>query len=776
MEASVATDSEYGVQYKFICTAGGGNDSIWQAGTSYEDTGLLPETEYTYTVTARDTSGNHNETAPSTAESATTDMDLVPPTPDPMTWMVAPEPDTGGGLLVYEPFDYAIGPIKGLTVGAETGLTGTWDASYTDSRARVSGWSLSYSAVPVTGGCFTGSLHADAWSEAALHPLALSGFLGDGDELWFSFLADTIATVPENHTRLQIGADSDNHIGLYMGNTSSSAAQVKAIIKVGGSESLSSGSASFTDAAGRLVVGRVIFGATDTVEVYLPGPDLALPSVAGTVTGSLDQSTFDMVRIAYTHGNTLNSDEIRIGTTYEDVIVQETTGGGGSPYDSIRMAAAIATDPSGVEYYFDCISGPGNDSGWQGSASYIDTPLNSGMQYTYTVTARDKSPAQNTTAASPGASATTKLRDFPPSFVDAGENMTILSGRTVKLDPNVVDDGLSDLTYLWSANPDFGVVFDPNANIANPDVTITKPVGPIPITIENAGFEDSVLTDGNYNSSHPSWSGINGGGGTWNPDATGAVFYGYGGNAPEGQNVGYVGGDSGLAQVLTGTLTAETTYTLTVEVGNNDYYYYSFAGYKVQLVAGGTILAEDDSSVAIAVDTFETSTVTFDSTGVDAGLLGQNLEIRLLANGSGEIDFDDVQLLADSSTSTAPYTVTLTLAVRDDGNLSSPVEDTMKIYVYDFTQLDPVELLDILACDIIDLDLHRGIENSLLAKIDAAIAKLEDGNPKNDRAAVRMLRAFMRAVRAQKGKKISEEDADDLIAFARQIIDMLRSE
>jgi hypothetical protein len=100
----------------------------------------------------------------------------------------------------------------------------------------------------------------------------------------------------------------------------------------------------------------------------------------------------------------------------------------------------------------------------------------------------------------------------------------------------------------------------------------------------------------------------------------------------------------------------------------------------------------------------------------------------------------------------------------------------MKIYVYDFTQLDPVELLDILACDIIDLDLHRGIENSLLAKIDAAIAKLEDGNPKNDRAAVRMLRAFMRAVRAQKGKKISEEDADDLIAFARQIIDMLRSE
>ena len=90
-------------------------------------------------------------------------------------------------------------------------------------------------------------------------------------------------------------------------------------------------------------------------------------------------------------------------------------------------------------------------------------------------------------------------------------------------------------------------------------------------------------------------------------------------------------------------------------------------------------------------------------------------------------------------------------------------------------QPDPIELLDILADDIIDLNLRRGIENSLLAKIDAAIAKLEDDNPKNDRAAVRLLRAFINAVKAQKGKKISA-NADDLIAAAQQIIDMLIGE
>ena len=92
---------------------------------------------------------------------------------------------------------------------------------------------------------------------------------------------------------------------------------------------------------------------------------------------------------------------------------------------------------------------------------------------------------------------------------------------------------------------------------------------------------------------------------------------------------------------------------------------------------------------------------------------------------------------------------------------------------YEVQLNDPIELLDMLADDVIDLDLHRGIENSLLAKINAAIAKLEDNNPKNDRAAVKMLRAFMRAVKAQSGKKIDKEDGDELIETAQRIIDML---
>jgi parallel beta-helix repeat protein len=109
-----------------------------------------------------------------------------------------------------------------------------------------------------------------------------------------------------------------------------------------------------------------------------------------------------------------------------------------------------------------------------------------------------------------------------------------------------------------------------------------------------------------------------------------------------------------------------------------------------------------------------------------------------------------------------------------DGN-QRIVNDIIDMGAYEVQLDDPIELLDILADDVIDLNLRRGIENSLLAKIDTAIAKLEDDNPKNDRAAVRSLRALINEVEAQSGKKINEEDAAELIEACQQIIEMLAS-
>jgi hypothetical protein len=74
MTAAIATDVS-GVEYFFQNTTSGmsSHNSGWQAGTTWTDTGLSPDTSYTYQVKARDQSSRHNETAFSTpAASAAT--------------------------------------------------------------------------------------------------------------------------------------------------------------------------------------------------------------------------------------------------------------------------------------------------------------------------------------------------------------------------------------------------------------------------------------------------------------------------------------------------------------------------------------------------------------------------------------------------------------------------------------------------------------------------------------------------------------------------------
>jgi len=74
---------------------------------------------------------------------------------------------------------------------------------------------------------------------------------------------------------------------------------------------------------------------------------------------------------------------------------------------SISMIATIPYDDSGVEYYFESTSVGGHDSGWQDDPNYTDIDLDPNTTYSYRVKARDRSPAQNETAWSVAASATT---------------------------------------------------------------------------------------------------------------------------------------------------------------------------------------------------------------------------------------------------------------------------------------------------------------------------------------------------------------------------------
>ena len=58
---------------------------------------------------------------------------------------------------------------------------------------------------------------------------------------------------------------------------------------------------------------------------------------------------------------------------------------------AIEMTATIAasSDDSGVEYYFQCLSLGGHDSGWQDEPNYTDTGLTAGTEYSYIVKARN---------------------------------------------------------------------------------------------------------------------------------------------------------------------------------------------------------------------------------------------------------------------------------------------------------------------------------------------------------------------------------------------------
>ena len=93
-----------------------------------------------------------------------------------------------------------------------------------------------------------------------------------------------------------------------------------------------------------------------------------------------------------------------------------------------------------------------------------------------------------------------------------------------------------------------------------------------------------------------------------------------------------------------------------------------FAGYRVDLLAGTTVLVSDNNSLASLGNTipeaeFRIGLLAFDSTGVNASLIGQALSINLVnlniidpdfRGTHREVDFDDVSLDATSTSIAVP--------------------------------------------------------------------------------------------------------------------------
>jgi len=94
MVATTAYDDN-GVEYYFENTSGNGHDSGWQDDPNYTDSGLDPNTEYSYRVKARDKSPAQNETGWSETVYVITSVppDITAPAPDPMEWDPTQDPN-----------------------------------------------------------------------------------------------------------------------------------------------------------------------------------------------------------------------------------------------------------------------------------------------------------------------------------------------------------------------------------------------------------------------------------------------------------------------------------------------------------------------------------------------------------------------------------------------------------------------------------------------------------------------------------------------------------
>ena len=133
MVAKTASD-ESGVEYYFECTSNPSYSSKWQDSPVYQSSSL-PEGYHSFVVRVRDKSPNHN----TTGDSSEVEVDLQPPTPDPMRWAEGGEPlETygGGGTWDYhaemtaaEATDPSVGVEYYFECTTESDFSRDWDAS-----------------------------------------------------------------------------------------------------------------------------------------------------------------------------------------------------------------------------------------------------------------------------------------------------------------------------------------------------------------------------------------------------------------------------------------------------------------------------------------------------------------------------------------------------------------------------------------------------------------------------------------------------------------------
>jgi hypothetical protein len=455
MEATTATDAS-GVEYYFNNTTDPAHDSGWQGNLAYTDSGLTPDTQYTYQVKARDLSPANNETAYSTSESATT---LPPPSLQAENGIVSSVDSSWQSVTLTNTYDsMVVVATANYSSTSDPAVVRIQNASGNSFDVRVdaaggaapSGIDVHY--LVVEEGVYTVAQHgvkmeavkylstvtddnnswvgqAQTYSNTYTSPVVLGQVMTYSDAGFSTFWCqgDARANPPDTsnlRTGKSVAEDTD---------TTRNDETVGYIILEAGSGTI--GGDNYVAALGA----DSVAGVTDAPPYTYSISGLSNASVAIATLSAMDGGNGGWA-ILYgaspVSASAINIaiDEDIVGDTernhtaeqvayivFEDAGTPDTDPPTPDPATfasppsadsdtAISMTATTGSDPSGpVQYFFDETSGNpgGSDSGWQTSANYTDTGLTADTQYTYTVQMRDSVP--NTGTASSPANATTML-------------------------------------------------------------------------------------------------------------------------------------------------------------------------------------------------------------------------------------------------------------------------------------------------------------------------------------------------------------------------------
>ncbi|MCX5632678.1 MAG: hypothetical protein NTW93_03250 [Phycisphaerae bacterium] len=366
MTATTATDIS-GVEYYFANTTIADHNSGWQSGATYTDTGLVSSTSYTYTVKARDLSENLNVTADSTPASATTAADTSPPQPNPMTWAVVPHQVSSNSIS-----------MTATTATDDSGVE-YYFTSIADGE-HDSGWQASSTYID-TG------LNPGTYSyQVIAHDTSLAQNTGGWSSENFATLADINAPTPNPMT----WATTPHSTGpTSIAMTATTATDISGVeyyfacTAGGGHDSGWQAGTTYTDTD---------LSPSTTYTYTVKARDLS--------TSNNETAASSPPASATTNAPPDTNAPSPNPMTW--AIEPNATSG-----SSITMTATIATDISGIEYYFANTTITDHNSGWQAEPNYTDTDLSPSTSYTYTVKARDLSENHNETGWSPDANATT---------------------------------------------------------------------------------------------------------------------------------------------------------------------------------------------------------------------------------------------------------------------------------------------------------------------------------------------------------------------------------